>query len=97
VHSFLGHPWFVKDSYRGILCGVLTRPSIMDLLRVVRGQDVEEEIRCPCYLIASAKGHISSLYLLRHVGDRGQNYKTQVFARIVYSSITPDYVKGSRA
>ena len=43
---------------------------------------------------SSAKVHSSSLYLLRHVGDRGQNNKTQVVVWIVYSSITPDYVKG---
>jgi len=53
VHWFLGHPWFVKDSDRGIAWGVLTTPSIMDLLRVVRGQDLEEEIRYPCYLIGA--------------------------------------------
>ena len=53
AHPFLGHPWFVKDSDRGIAWGVLTTPSIMDLLRVVRGQDVEEEIRCPRYLIGA--------------------------------------------
>ena len=35
VHPFLGHPCFVKDSDRGIAWGVLTTPSIMDLLRVV--------------------------------------------------------------
>jgi len=51
VHLFLGQPWFVKDSDRGIAWGVLTTPGIMDLLRVVRAQDVEEEIRCPRYLI----------------------------------------------
>jgi len=53
VHPFLSHPWFVKDSDRGIAYGVLTTPSIMDLLRVVRAQDVEEEIRCPRYLIGA--------------------------------------------
>jgi len=53
VHPFLGHPWFVNDSDRGIAWGVLTTPSIMDLLRVVRGQDVEDEIRCPSYLIGA--------------------------------------------
>jgi len=53
VHRFLGHPWFVNDSDRGIAWGVLTTPSIMDLLRVVRAQDVEEEIRCPRYLIGA--------------------------------------------
>jgi len=53
VHPFLGDPWFVKDSDRGIAWGVLTTPSIMDLLRVVRAQDVEEEIRCPRYLIVA--------------------------------------------
>jgi len=31
--------------------------------------------------------------VIRHVGDRGQNYKTQVVVWIVYSSITPDYIK----
>jgi len=53
VHPFLGHSCFVKDSDRGIAWGVLTTPSIMDLLRVVRAQDVEEEIRCPRYLIGA--------------------------------------------
>jgi len=53
VHPFLGHPWFVKDSDRGIAWGVLMTPSIMDLLRVVRGQDGEQEIRCPRYLIGA--------------------------------------------
>jgi len=52
-HPFLGHPWFVKDSDRGMAWGVLTTPSIMDLLWVVRAQDVEEEIRCPLYLIGA--------------------------------------------
>ena len=45
------------------------------------------------YCNTSAKVLISSLYLLRHLGDRGQNYKTQVVVRIVYSSMTPDHVK----
>jgi len=53
VHPFLGHPWCVKDSDRGIAWGVLTTPSIMDLLREVRAQDVQEEIRCPRYLIGA--------------------------------------------
>jgi len=48
---FLGHPWCVRDSDQGIACGVLATPSIRHLLRVVRGQDVEEEINCPRYLI----------------------------------------------
>ena len=45
----------------------------------------------------SAKVHISSLYVLRHVGDRWKNYKTEVVLRIVSRSITPDYVKGYEA
>jgi len=53
VHPFLGYPWFVKGSDRGIAWGVLTTTSIMDLLRLVRGQDVEEEIECPGYLIGA--------------------------------------------
>jgi len=53
MQPFVGHPWFVKDSDRGIAWGVLPTPSIMDLLRVVSGQDVEEEIRCPRYLIGA--------------------------------------------
>jgi len=52
-HRFLGHPWCVSDSDRGIAWGVLATPSIRDLLRVVRGQDVEEEINCPRYLIGA--------------------------------------------
>ena len=53
VHPFLGHPGFVKDSLRGIAWGVLTTPSIMDLLPPVRAQAVEEEIRCPSHLIGA--------------------------------------------
>jgi hypothetical protein len=52
-HPFLGHPWCKKDSDRGIAWGVLEKPSIMELLRLLRGQDVEEEIRCPRYLIGA--------------------------------------------
>jgi hypothetical protein len=52
-HPFLGHPWCVRDSDRGIAWGVLATPSIRDLLRVVRGQDVEDEIYCPRYLIGA--------------------------------------------
>ena len=44
LHPFLSHPWVVKDSDRGIACGVRTTPSMMDLLQGVRGEDVEEEI-----------------------------------------------------
>jgi len=52
-HPFFGHPWCVRDSDRGIAWGVLATPSIRDLLRVVRGQDFEEEINCPRYLIGA--------------------------------------------
>ena len=52
-HAFLDHPWCVRDSDRGIAWAVLATPSIRDLLRVVRGQDVEEEINCPRYLIGA--------------------------------------------
>ena len=52
-HPFLGHPWCLRDSDRGIAWGVLATPSIRDLLRVVRGQDVEEEINSPRYLIGA--------------------------------------------
>ena len=52
-HRFLGHPWCLRDSDRGIAWGVLATPSIRDLLRVVRGQDVEEEINNPRYLISA--------------------------------------------
>ena len=31
----------------------MTTPSIMDWLPVVRGQDVEEQIWCPCYLLCA--------------------------------------------
>ena len=48
---FLGHPWCVRDSDRGIAWGVLTAPSIVDLLCLVRAQDVEEEIKWPRCLI----------------------------------------------
>jgi len=52
-HPFLGHPWCVRDSDRGIAWSVLTAPSIADLVRLVRAQDVEEEIKCPRYLIGA--------------------------------------------
>ena len=56
-HPFLGHPWCVRDSDWGIAWGVLATPSIRDLLRVVRGQDVEDEINSPRYPIgATGKG-----------------------------------------
>jgi len=52
-HPFLGHPCCVRDSERGIAWRVLATLSIRDLLRVVRGQDVEEEINCTRYLIGA--------------------------------------------
>jgi len=52
-HPFLGHPSCVRDSDWGIAWGVLTAPSIADLLRLVRPQDVEEDIKCPRYLIGA--------------------------------------------
>jgi len=52
-HPFLGHPSCVRDSDGGIARGVLATASIRDLLRAVRGQDVEEEINCPRYLIGA--------------------------------------------
>jgi len=52
-HPFLSHRWCVRDPDRGIAWGVLTAPSIGDLLRLVRGQDFEEEIKCPWYLIGA--------------------------------------------
>jgi len=52
-HPFLGHPWCERDSDRGIAREVLATPSITHLLRVVREQDVEDEIRCPRYLIGA--------------------------------------------
>jgi len=52
-HPFLGHPWCVRDLHRGIACGVLATPRIRDLVRVVRGQDLEEEINCRRYLIGA--------------------------------------------
>ena len=54
-HPFLGHPWCEKDSDHGIAWGVLATPRISHLVRILRGQDVENEIRCPRYLIG-AKG-----------------------------------------
>ena len=52
-HPFLSHPWCVRDSDWGIAWGVLTAPSMADLLRMVRAQGVEEEIKCPRYLIST--------------------------------------------
>jgi len=52
-HPFLGHPWCERDSDWGIAWGVLATPSITHLLRVVREQDIKDEIRCPRYLIGA--------------------------------------------
>jgi len=52
-HPFLGHPWCERDSDCRIAWGVLATPSITHLLRVVREQDVEDETRCPWYLIGA--------------------------------------------
>jgi len=52
-HPFLGHPWCVRDLDPGIASAVLATPTIRDLLRGVKGQDVEEEINCPRYLIGA--------------------------------------------
>jgi len=60
-HPFLSHLWCVRDSDRGIAWGVLATPSIRDLLRVVRGQAVEEEIHCPEYLIGATCGGATKL------------------------------------
>ena len=46
-HPFLGHPWCERDSDSGIGWWVLATPSVAHLLRVVREQEVEDEIRCP--------------------------------------------------
>ena len=52
-NPFLGRPWCERDLDRRIACGVLATPSIIHLLRVVREQDVEDEIQCPRYLIGA--------------------------------------------
>jgi len=52
-HLFLGHLWCVSDSDRGIASGVRSAPSIADRLRLLRAQDVKEEIKCPRYLIGA--------------------------------------------
>ena len=52
-HPFFGHHWCGRDSDRGIAWGVLATPSVTHLLRVVTEQDVEDEIRCPRYLIGA--------------------------------------------
>jgi len=49
-HPFRSDPWCERDSDRGIAWRVLARPTITHLLRVVREQDVEDEIPCPRYL-----------------------------------------------
>jgi len=60
-HPFLGHPWCVRDSDGGIACGVLTAPSITDQLCLVRAPDVEEEIKCPGYLIGATRERATRL------------------------------------
>ena len=52
-HPSLDHPWCASDSDRGIAWGVLTTPCMENLVGVVRGQCVEEEIGCPRYLIGA--------------------------------------------
>jgi len=52
-YPFHDHPWCASDSDRGIAWGVLTTPSIQNLVGVVRGQRVEEEIGCRRYLIGA--------------------------------------------
>jgi len=52
-HPFRGHPSCVRDWHRGIAWGVVTAPSIADLLRLVRAQEVEEEIKCPQDMIGA--------------------------------------------
>jgi len=53
THPVLGHPWCEREWDRRIAWGVLATPSITHLLRVVREQDVEDENRCPRYLIGA--------------------------------------------
>jgi len=60
-HLFLGHPWGERDSDRGIAWGVLATPSITHLLRDVREQEVEDEIRCPRYLIGATAARAARL------------------------------------
>jgi len=52
-HPFLDHPWCASDSDQGIAWGVLTKPSMKNLVGVVRWQRVEEEIGFPRYLIGA--------------------------------------------
>ena len=52
-HPFLCYPWCERDRDSGIAWGVLATPRITRLLRILRGQDVEDEIRCPRYLISA--------------------------------------------
>ena len=52
-HPFHGHPWCESDSDSGIAWGVLATPRITHLVRILRRQDVEDEIRCPRYLIGA--------------------------------------------
>ena len=52
-HPFRDQPWCANDSDRGIALGVLTTPSIKNLVGVVTGQRVEEQIGCPRYLIGA--------------------------------------------
>lgn len=60
-HPFLHHAWCAPDSDRGIAWGVLAAPSIRNLLGVVQGQRVEQEIRYPRYLIGATGEGAQSL------------------------------------
>jgi len=53
AQAFLSHPWCERDSDRGIRRVVLTTPSITHLLRVVREQDLDDEIQWSRYLIGA--------------------------------------------
>jgi len=44
----------------------------------------------------SAKVPIFPIYLMRHVRDRGPNYKTLVGVRVIHTLITPDKILGYR-
>jgi len=52
-HPFLGHPWCERDLDGGIPWGVVATASITHLLLALREQEVEEELRCPRYLIGA--------------------------------------------
>jgi hypothetical protein len=58
-HPFWDHPWYSPEQDGGVAWGILSSPSMRDLLGMVLAQRVEEAIGYPRYLLG-ATAHGSS-------------------------------------